>query len=514
MPAVGAKKEDLFKAYAAKQKKLKKDGKGSSKASATKPTEGKASSTSDEAARKKAEYLKKYMSAGGGDDSGDGGEKKKRKKKRPKGGAVGAGMRIIDEDFDWKKDSSEVKLMTLDGLDMGEEGPVVVNHEEMKLQMALERSEKVLDEAAPDAEAKFIRTDHRDGSGWSDEVKAKVEAKDSDGDQSPPRRGRQRDSDGDQSPPRRKRMDSDEDQSPPRRKRMDSDEDQSPPRRKRMDSDDDQSPPRRKRNDSDSDQSPPRKRVDSDSGQSPPRRGAKGGSDSDQSPVRKKVRTDSDSDQSPPRKGDKDGAADKPEQRKGLRTKEDFAAEAKLVNERKQAALAKMGEESGAGAATIVRDETGRKLTQEEIEAKIKARTEQDVEPEMEWGTGIVQKQERERRAREAMHEKDKSFATTVDDGAMNDMLRAQDRWGDPMLEQVKKNAERKERISALKSDVVREKRPMFKGDAFPNRFGIRPGYRWDGIDRSTGWEGKIVQTGIAKTARDNEAQMWNTADM
>jgi pre-mRNA-splicing factor CWC26 len=511
MSGAGAKK-DIFKAYASKQKKLKrKDATGGTSAKLAKAAAGTTGSKSDEAARKKAEYLKKYMSAGGGDDSDEGGvEKKKRRKKKKVGGAS---HRIIDEDFDWKRDSTEVKLMTLDGLDMGEEGPVVVNHEEMKLQMALERGEKLLDDAKPEAEAKFHRIDHRDGSGWGEVDEATAKTEGSDGDQSPPRRGRRQDFDGDESPPRRKRMDSDDDQSPPRRgTRMDSDGDQSPPR-KRMDSDGDQSPPRRKRNDSDSDQSPPRKRVDSDSDQSPVRRGAKSGSDSDQSPVRKRARADSDSDQSPPRKGDAD-VTEEPERKKGLKSKEDFAAEAKIVAAKKQAALAKMGEESGAGVATVVRDETGRKLTQEEIEAKIKARTETEEEPAMEWGTGIVQKEEREQRAREAIMDSNKSFARDADDGAMNDMLRAQDRWGDPMLEQVKKNSERKERIAALKADVVREPRPVYKGDPFPNRFGIRPGYRWDGIDRTTGWEAKIVQTGINKTAMDNQAQMWNTADM
>lgn len=31
-------------------------------------------------------------------------------------------------DHDWKKENTEVKLMGLDGIDMGEDGPVIVNN--------------------------------------------------------------------------------------------------------------------------------------------------------------------------------------------------------------------------------------------------------------------------------------------------------------------------------------------------------------------------------------------------
>ena len=77
------------------------------------------------------------------------------------------------------------------------------------------------------------------------------------------------------------------------------------------------------------------------------------------------------------------------------------------------------------------------------------------------------------------------TVARHADDEKMNDELKERERWNDPMAQML---ATKK---SSSKGGKSKSSGKSYQGAFEPNRYGIRPGYRWDGVDRSIGFEKK-----------------------
>jgi len=163
-------------------------------------------------------------------------------------------------------------------------------------------------------------------------------------------------------------------------------------------------------------------------------------------------------------------------------------------------------EEIAAAQETVYRDTSGRKVdtAAERAEAARKKREREELEAKkMEWGKGLVQRDEAEKKKRELEELKSRPFARTIDDVAMNEDMKAQDRWNDPAAAFLTKKRSKGPR------------KPEYSGPPPPpNRFGIKPGYRWDGVDRGNGFENKLFQRQNEKKRRGAESYQWSVDDM
>uniref|UniRef100_A0A8C4U2L2 BUD13 homolog n=1 Tax=Falco tinnunculus TaxID=100819 RepID=A0A8C4U2L2_FALTI len=293
----------------------------------------------------------------------------------------------------------------------------------------------------------------------------------------------------DLSPPRKKRYDSDSDLSPPRRRKAGSPSLKKEGRTKgecrylRRDSDS-PSPRRSTRNTSDVDCRLGRVRSDS------PKRG----------PLKQNRSKSSDSDLSPPRRTlpaekDQHGSRNPPDLSPHYHR--DTKGSPKKVNESRH-------------SQTVFRDKFGRRrdLAQEWLEQQQKAEAKSEREEQYaKWGKGLAQERQQQQNVEDAIKEMQKPLARYIDDQDLDRMLREQEREGDPMADFIKKRK--------AKENKEKKEKPRYNGPAPPlNRFNIWPGHRWDGVDRSNGFEQQRFARIANKKAVQEVAYKWSVEDM
>ncbi|KAL3682976.1 hypothetical protein R1sor_000998 [Riccia sorocarpa] len=335
-----------------------------------------------------------------------------------------------------------------------------------------------------------------------------------------------------------------------KRGRNESSRDLSPPRKKRDSPD--ISPPRRRRGTGTDPSSPRRKftsRQQSDPGGPGRRR------DSSEDVTRealdvKKTRIGGSVDLSPPRRHDspemppsrrkesninESGDEDRNGRRHkmadgstgGLRTDKQVTEEIQRKKAMELKALRELDPSaSGRGAETVYRDKRGRRL--EGLEEFVRQQKGEEKPPEkpLEWGKGLAQKRELETKFAELEAERNKPFARTRDDPELDKELRETVRWGDPMAHLVKTkipepvlpdlgaSEEMKASGFIIPQDIPAHSWIKRRIAPPANRYGIKPGRHWDGVDRSTGYERDMFKAKNEKKALEQEAYLWSVADM
>ena len=96
--------------------------------------------------------------------------------------------------------------------------------------------------------------------------------------------------------------------------------------------------------------------------------------------------------------------------------------------------------------------------------------------------------------------------------GAHSESLQAI-RDGDPMADYFNAKAEK----AVVRKAIVTGKplKPVYRGPAAPpNRFRIRPGYRWDAIDRGNQFEHDLLKRISDKGSMKEDEYRWSVSDM
>lgn len=209
--------------------------------------------------------------------------------------------------------------------------------------------------------------------------------------------------------------------------------------------------------------------------------------------------------------------------RAGLFTATEFAAEHARKQEQNNLLRTADAQALGANAETVYRDKRGRKLDmlnemvrQQEI---LDGKREREAREEYEWGTGKVQKQELASERERMAQIKQAPFARREDDPELEKLRKERVRAFDPINSKVFQDDAlddgTKRSRKKKKSKKSAASKPKYAGPpAPPNRFGIQPGYRWDGVVRGTGWEEKLLLRQNKQSAVSEEAYKYAVADM
>ena len=180
-------------------------------------------------------------------------------------------------------------------------------------------------------------------------------------------------------------------------------------------------------------------------------------------------------------------------------------------------------EDNARQQETVYRDASGRKIDMKAEKAEAARRKREAEEKEakkMEWGKGHVQREEKERERALMEKERERGFARHADDAELNEEQKAKEMWNDPaaafLTVRVTDHIRSfKYLMSSQKKRNKGPRKPEYTGPTPPpNRFGIKPGYRWDGVDRSNGFEQKYFQRQNERKRQGAESYSWSVDDM
>jgi pre-mRNA-splicing factor CWC26 len=198
----------------------------------------------------------------------------------------------------------------------------------------------------------------------------------------------------------------------------------------------------------------------------------------------------------------------------GLQRHNDFNKSEQKIQKQRQKNAQLMVDKYGMGE-TVYRDKDGRKIDKvsHDKNGKPPSMVQLDSEAQRRLNQGKVQQQALEAKAQEMAILQKSAFARHQDDDQLEESRKNEIRKEDPMAHYATKKRKMSPPIG--RGGAMESRKPIYKGPPpKPNRYGIRPGYRWDGVDRGNGFEDKILVQKYSAKQKEEEAYRWRSADM
>jgi pre-mRNA-splicing factor CWC26 len=187
----------------------------------------------------------------------------------------------------------------------------------------------------------------------------------------------------------------------------------------------------------------------------------------------------------------------------GLQTAAEVAAAMKKKQDEEKRKAEEVAKEMGSAAQeTIYRDASGRiiNVAMKRAEARKKAEDEERKKIEKEKAArGDVQNAAAAQRKLQLQDAKTMTVARYANDAELNDELKERGHWNDPASGFLRKK----------KAGRSITGKPLFQGAFQPNRYGIRPGHRWDGVDRGNGFESQWFNSRNKKANIEKLEYQW-----
>jgi len=208
----------------------------------------------------------------------------------------------------------------------------------------------------------------------------------------------------------------------------------------------------------------------------------------------------------------------------GIHSASSFGREEHQLKRQREVELSQFNSKDGGKEETVYKDKRGKKLDmvnefmKQQQSACLDKKKQLIDEAQYEWGKGSVQKEQLAAAKQDLLDMASAPFSRTVDDPKLEKMRKEAIRDGDPMAlylsdKQRKKKPTDEDPQQSSKGGV--RKHPPYQGPLpAPNRFSIRPGYRWDAVDRGNQFEHRVMTAMSNRGSLREDEYKWSVSDL